>query len=256
MSTSAKSSPRSAKPSTAKPTSRSATRSTVAPASPRGTAGMVRPPLQSRSEQNLAKMVAACRTLAEERGNLDDIALSDVVAAAKTSIGAFYGRFKDKEAFLAYVLDVALSEAEQATQQSIAEDPVWETGPATAIVERIVRIYLTQFRENRGMFRASLRHYAARDPEVNPMRTANRHVIAMVVPWLAGQLGERTKAAADFEARAAIQFLVGTLSNLLLNDPGPLRLDDDAIEPHLNRMMNRYLGVPDAKPATTNRRKR
>lgn len=206
---------------------------------------MVRPPLQSRSEQNLAKMVAACRALAEERGNLDDIVLSDVVAAAKTSIGAFYSRFKDKEAFLNYVLEVALADAEAVTLQSIDTDAVWRDGPAHTIVAQIVHLYITQFRQNRGLFRGSLRHYAVRDPETNPMRMANRRIIGLAVPWLAARLEERTAKAADFEARAAIQFLVGTLSNVLLNDPGPLHLDDDAIEPHLVRMMNRYLGVPE-----------
>jgi AcrR family transcriptional regulator len=217
---------------------------------------MVRPPQQSRSEQNLAKMVTACRALAEERGNLDDIALNDVVSAAKTSIGAFYSRFKDKEAFLNYVLEVALVDAEQATRRSIAQDPVWQAGPAHAIVAQIARLYLTQFRENRGLFRGSLRHYAVRDPEMNPMRTANRRIIGLAVPWLARQFGDRSGEAAAFEARAAIQFLVGTLSNVLLNDPGPLHLDDDAIEIHLVRMMNRYLGVPEAVPAKASRRRR
>ncbi|WP_066736078.1 TetR/AcrR family transcriptional regulator [Cupriavidus sp. D384] len=206
---------------------------------------MVRPPQQSRSEQNLAKMVAACRTLAEERGNLDDISLQDVVSAAKTSIGAFYSRFKDKEAFLNYVLEVALAEAETVTRASIATDAVWQDASAHAIVAHIVHFYVTQFRQNRGLFRGSLRHYAVRDPETNPMRMANRRIIGLAVPWLAAQLTDRTAKAAEFESRAAMQFLVGTLSNVLLNDPGPLHLDDDAIETHLVRMMNRYLGVPE-----------
>ncbi len=215
----------------------------------RSAADMVRPPLQSRSEQSLAKMVAACRALAEERGNLDDIALSEVVAAAKTSIGAFYGRFKDKEAFLAYVLEVALSEAEHIMLRSIAEVPVWQSGPAEAIVGEIVRVYLEQFRENRGLFRAALRHYAVREPKLNPMREANRRISGLAVPWLASQLGGRSRDTAAFEARAGIQFLVGTLCNVLLNDPGPLHLDDDAIAPHLSRMLKRYLGVPESAPS-------
>lgn len=218
------------------------------------TEGMVRPPLQSRSEQTLAKMVAACRTLAEERGNLDDIALNDVVSAARTSIGAFYSRFKDKEAFLHYVLEVALADAEALTRQSIAKDTVWQTGPAHAIVAHVVHLYLTQFRENRGLFRGSLRHYAVRDPETNPMRTANRRIIGLAVPWLARQLDDRNAQDAEFESRTAIQFLVGTLSNVLLNDPGPLHLDDAAIETHLVRMMTRYLGVPEPARKKTVRR--
>lgn len=57
-----------------------------------------------------------------------------------TLIGVFYARFKDKEAFLAFMPEAALAEAEATTRKSIARDPVWQAGPAAAIVERIVRI--------------------------------------------------------------------------------------------------------------------
>lgn len=217
---------------------------------------VVRPPLQSRSEKSLGKMVAACRALAEERGNLDDISLNEVVAEAKTSIGAFYGRFKDKEAFLAYVLEVALREAEGVTQRSIDEDPVWKAGPAEAIVERIVENYVDQFRLNRGLFRGFLRHYSARDARDNPMRDANRRIYGRVVPWLVAQLGDRPEDTAIFEVRAAMQFMVGTLANILLNDPGPLQLDDESLARHLQRMMIRYLGLPETPAPVVHHPKR
>ena len=232
-------------PTPTKPTTRSPTASRARSAK-RGADEGVRPPLQSRSEKSLEKMVAACRALAEERGNLDDISLNETVARAGTSIGAFYGRFKDKEAFLGYVLEVALREAEDVMQRSIDEQPVWQTGPAQAIVERIIGSYVSQFRLNRGLFRGFLRHYSARDARDNPMRDANRRIYGLVVPSLAAQLGDRPKDTAEFEVRAALQFMVGTLANILLNDPGPLHLDDDALALHLDRMMVRYLGLPEA----------
>lgn len=252
-------------PTSSKPTRRSAavsrTRQATQPADETPatrwqTVDKVRPPLQSRSEQSLAKMVAACRALAEERGNLDDISLNEVVTTATTSIGAFYGRFKDKEAFLGYVLEVALREAEDVMQRSIAEEPVWQAGPAQAIVEHIVVNYVSQFRLNRGLFRGFLRHYSVRDSHDNPMREANRRVYGQVVPWLARQLGDRSQDTAIFEVRAALQFMVGTLANILLNDPGPLHLDDETLAPQLNRMMIRYLGLPEAAAPANRRRKR
>ncbi|MGO4810918.1 TetR/AcrR family transcriptional regulator [Cupriavidus sp. 2MCAB6] len=205
----------------------------------------MRPPRQSRSEQNLDKMVKAGRALAEQRGNLDEISLNDVVGAANTSIGAFYARFKDKEAFLAFMLEAALAEAEAITRQSIAEDPVWQTGPASAIVERIVRIYVGRFRQNRGLFKGFLRHYSATGSGDNPMRQANRRVQDLLVPLLASQLDSPRPAHATFEVRVAIQFLVGTLANILLNDPGPLHLEGRKLETHLVRMMRRYLLLPE-----------
>jgi hypothetical protein len=48
------------------------------------------------------------------------------------------------------VLEVALREAEDVMQRSIDEQPVWQTGPAQAIVERIIGSYVSQFRLNRG----------------------------------------------------------------------------------------------------------
>lgn len=208
----------------------------------------MRPPRQPRSEQNLAKMVKAGRALAEQRGNLDDIALSDVVRLAETSIGAFYARFKDKEAFLAFMLEAALAEAEALTLKSVQNDPVWHAGPAQAIVERIVRIYVGQFRQNRGLFKGFLRHYSATGGGDNPMRQANRRTQDLLVPLLAAQLGAGSAASAPtakFEVRVAIQFLVGTLANVLLNDPGPLHLEGRKLETHLARMVSRYLLLPE-----------
>ena len=201
-------------------------------------------------------MVAACRELAEARGNLDDISLNAVVTAAKTSIGAFYARFKDKEALLAYVLEVALCEAEESTLRDIAGDPVWQAGPADAIVARIVHLYVTHFRTNRGLFRGFLRHYSAHADAENPMRDANRRVGRLVKPWLAGQLKDRPLDTATFEIRAALQFLVSTLANMLLNDPGPLHLDSEELEPHLHRMVARYLGIARASPSSGRSRAR
>ncbi|EHP37641.1 putative regulatory protein, TetR family [Cupriavidus basilensis OR16] len=206
----------------------------------------MRPPRQSRSEQNLGNMIKAGRALAEQRGDLDDISLNEVVKAAETSIGAFYARFKDKEAFLQVMLEAALDEADALTQRSVARDPVWQAGPATAIVDRIVRVYVGQFRQNRGLFRGFLRHYSATGSGDNPMRLANRRIQDLLVPLLARQLDSPRAATADFEVRVAIQFLVGTLANLLLNDPGPLHLEERKLETHLIRMMKRYLMLPEA----------
>lgn len=223
-----------------------ARRAAKAPAADTPAPPAMRPPRQSRSEQNLGNMIKAGRALAEQRGDLDDISLNEVVKAAETSIGAFYARFKDKEAFLQFMLEAALDEAEALTQRSVARDPVWQAGPATAIVDRIVRVYVGQFRQNRGLFRGFLRHYSATGSGDNPMRLANRRIQDLLAPLLARQLDSPRAATADFEVRVAIQFLVGTLANLLLNDPGPLHLEERKLETHLIRMMRRYLMLPEA----------
>jgi hypothetical protein len=55
-------------------------------------------------------------------------------------------------------------------------------------------------------------------------------------------IGPRTQRSSKSAPRSSWW----ALANILLNDPGPLHLDDDALALHLDRMMVRYLGLPEA----------
>jgi AcrR family transcriptional regulator len=60
---------------------------------------MTNPALQTRSQQTLANILDGAAALLEEK-SFDEMTIQDIVDRAGCSVGAFYGRFKDKEALL------------------------------------------------------------------------------------------------------------------------------------------------------------
>jgi AcrR family transcriptional regulator len=61
------------------------------------TAQIIQKPQQKRSEASLEKILNAARILISQ-GGFDEASIADIVDAAGLSVGAFYARFKDKDA--------------------------------------------------------------------------------------------------------------------------------------------------------------
>jgi len=200
-----------------------------------------RPPRQLRSEESLAKMIQAGRELIELHANLDLVLIGDVIRLAGTSIGAFYGRFQDKETFVAAVLDAAVTEAQARADNLVWQDAVWTEGTASDIAGAIVVFYVDACRQNQGMYRAVLRDYSIDAPESHPLRVLNNHIHTVFVPALERKMRAKPGEDVESDIRNAMQMLIGTISLMMLVNPGPLRLEDDAIKPQLTEMMRRLL---------------
>ncbi|OYD60227.1 UNVERIFIED_ORG: TetR family transcriptional regulator [Burkholderia sp. CF145] len=224
---------------------RPATRAAISTAPPVDTPPLpaVRPPRQLRSEETLAKMLRAGRELIELHGDFDSVVIADVIRSAGTSTGAFYGRFTDKEAFVAAVMDAAFAELRADADRNVDQNTVWKSGNAPAIAKGIVCHYTDMCWRNRGLFKAVLRYIAPRAPDSHPMRLLDRHIKERVVPILAPLLPGRSGKAATQEVRSAIQMISSTLAMAVLTDPGPMRFEDGTLESQLLLMMQRYLGL-------------
>lgn len=223
---------------------RSARRATVRSAVknvPPAAVPAVRPPRQSRSEETLAKMLDAGRQLIELHGDFDSVVIADVIRTAGASTGAFYGRFKDKEAFTASVMDAAFAELLADVDRSVDQNAVWTSGDAAAIAGGIVHYYADVCRRNRGLFKAVLRYIAPLTPESHPMRLLDHHIKERVVPILAPLLPGRSSETAAHEVHAAIQMISSTLGIAVLTNPGPMHLEDGTLECQLRLMTQRYL---------------
>ncbi|ARU03356.1 hypothetical protein CCO03_00425 [Comamonas serinivorans] len=205
----------------------------------------VRPPRQLRSEATFSRMVQAGHALIERHGSFEQVVVSEVIRLAKTSTGAFYGRFKDKDAFIEAVLAVAYSQLRE--RASAAAEPLAPGTPLTAleVAEHIVRYYVRLCRANLGLFQASLRHFASLNPDTNPMRGLNRHSYALFVPALAARLCApgQDPAPVEREIEIALQMMVGTLVFTMLTNPGPLALDSAEMDSKLLMLMRRVLDL-------------
>lgn len=196
-------------------------------------------------------MLQAGRELIEASGNLDDLSINDIVERAGTSIGAFYRRFDNKDAFFEVVQDRVMTEGLDYVRAILQRDTVWRSNDAGALSDAVVAFYVLVFRRNRGLYHASLLRSSQLKPSWDAAKEANREVLALLVPRLVDALlaargAPASQAAAlDFEVRASVQMINGLLVNIILNDPGPLSLASRRLRPWLQTAFRRCLGLPD-----------
>jgi AcrR family transcriptional regulator len=208
-------------------------------------------PLQARSQAGLARMLLAGRELIEASGNLDDLSINDIVERAGTSIGAFYRRFDNKDAFFEVVQNRVMAEGLVYARELLAHDSVWRSGEAGTIADALVLFYVQAFRRNRGLYHASLLRASQLKPSWDIAKKANREVLTLFVPVLVEALRKARGAkvaeadALEFEVRASLQMINGMLVNIILNDPGPLSLANRRLRPWLQTQFRRCLVLPE-----------
>jgi AcrR family transcriptional regulator len=92
---------------------------------------LARPAKQARSRETRDRLLAAGRELLE-RGAFEETHVADIVRNAGCSVGAFYQRFADKEAFFTILIETAVAEIIADAKQFAADEsrsgaPIHET---------------------------------------------------------------------------------------------------------------------------------
>jgi len=178
------------------------------------------------------------RRLIEERG-IDDCSMSEVAAAAGSSIGSLYFRFGNRERFISEVMQRQLDGAREQLEVTIAR--LEGSASADEAISGVVSWLFEVFARNKGLLRVQLK------------RTLEAPEVWRPYQVFAGEIVERTIALiAPFEAlgadpawkdrvRVALQVVIGTLNNMLINDPGPLKLDDGRAAEEFSKLTRAYL---------------
>lgn len=197
--------------------------------------------VQRRAEVTRDALLAAAMRLLHTR-DFDQLSIAELAAEGGLSVGSFYGRFRDKEAFVAVlqrrVADGWLAEGERAL--AAGQDPALSTA---RFVGRIAEAVVAVFRRDEGFLRASLRHQTTHPGASTPLQQAGRHFADAAADALAPRLGHLPAAQRRPRVRFALQVVYGTCMNAVLNDPGPIRLAEQRMTRELARVMARYLQV-------------
>src|SRR5262249_9156472 len=91
----------------------------------------LRPPVQARSQATLDRLVRAAEGLLAEK-RFDEATVAEIARRADSSVGAFYARFPDKEAFLDHFDERFFQNARE--QWNVVLDPArWEGATAAHI---------------------------------------------------------------------------------------------------------------------------
>lgn len=183
-----------------------------------------------------ARLVATGRGMLDGM-SLDTLSISSLCAAANCTVGAFYSRFDSKEAFFAAMQFVICRERDTEMAQLVLRAQGW---PLPRLCVALIDDLVGWYRRNKGVLRASLQHARHGESAWSPIRQLGTEHKAIWVGLLAPLLTGRNRRSRVLFAN---QIVNGALVHMLLNDPGPVRLADDALSRELVRVLAAYLGA-------------
>ncbi len=113
---------------------------------------LVQQPQQARSRETMTQILDAAAQILESK-TFEELTLAEVVQQAGTSVGAFYGRFKDKEGLL-HALDERFFEEFEAGIRALLTQPGWSQAPLAQIVRDVARFLAETYQRQRGLLRS------------------------------------------------------------------------------------------------------
>lgn len=198
---------------------------------------------QRRSRETVAKLISAGHAMLNAR-SLDALSIEDLCVATDCTVGAFYSRFESKEAYFAAVQFVVCADRDTSLAAVVADarKGKWSVRRICAV---LVGDLAAWYRSNQGVLRASLLHSRHGESAWSSIKQLGTKHKAVWVGLLGSHL-PRSLPARERRLRIlfAHQMVNGTLVHMLLNDPGPLTLADDATPDRLTAAMIAYLSSP------------
>ena len=115
--------------------------------------------------------------------------------------------------------------------------------PTAALLGRAVLFIREIMRDNQGLIRTTFRK-SLDDPEAwAPVRAFGRAYQARIAELLASRAGDLGRDDWQDGFRFGMQMIYATLFNAIVNRPGPLAIEDQAMVDELTRMLTGYLQV-------------
>lgn len=171
----------------------------------------------------------------------DAIAIAKIVREAGCSVGAFYPRFHNKDAFLYHVIASEFRRLQNdATSKLDLSVAPHET--TSANVQWIVRHVVEAMTERKamGVIRATIKLAAVMPMAIEPFEAYRKIVSDQAVALLAPELHKTTMQA----VRIGIQIAMGTVTDAVLQKrPGPMLAGTPRMIVALTHVMAGYLGI-------------
>jgi AcrR family transcriptional regulator len=199
----------------------------------------LRQPTQSRSRESTEALLEIGRQLIEQRG-VDDCSMNEVAAAAGSSVGALYFRFGNKERFVSEVMRRQVDAIREQISRFLTELETRATSPSD-VIEAVTKWFALEYGRNQGLLRAQMRRALDNPREWQPFQKVGREFIDGAIRILERYPDIQHDADWQRRVRIAMQIVLGTLNNAIINRPGPLELTDEATSRELSLAAIRYL---------------
>jgi AcrR family transcriptional regulator len=205
----------------------------------------VRPPQQERSQKTFVRILDAAEALIVENG-VQALTVSGVVARARSSVGAFYARFPDKNALLT-TLHERECEAALATTEEALDPERWVDVPLPEALAKIVSFVVHVFGERQRLVLAFV-SVAASEETIARRRAAVAGAVAERLHRLLLMRGDEIPHPdLRLAAEVSVRIIFGTLeseSSIRLALPDAEHVPENRLGAELTRALLGYLGIP------------
>ena len=180
--------------------------------------------------------------------------MAEVARRASSSVGAFYARFKDKEALLRCVL-ARFYEQAAATSEVALHDERWLDSSLESTLNTLIRFMIEVLRERRPLVMTMMMR-APSDPTLTALTQRLQHQIGSGVGELLARRGQQLDHPDPPSAlRMCVWLILSAIENRLLyanggspdgtgvSDSSPMDWGDDRLARELTTMAIRYLGM-------------
>lgn len=195
------------------------------------------PAKQARSRKTRDALIAAGWKLLA-RHPWDNVTINDIVKTAGVSVGSFYTRFADKDAYfetLASEWVVRRGAQRIANLQHVGKGEDY-------LAQAILDTYRTTL-ANHHFWRAALVRGAAHPAFWKPFRELGLRVMARVLELRETELGRSLSEEETRHIRFAFQMANGLINNSIVNRPGPILPGSPEFEIELVRGLKAVAGV-------------
>ena len=204
------------------------------------------PAKQQRSMQTRDRLLAAGQQLLD-KGGFDETSIAALAQQAGCSVGSFYSRFHDKEAFYqavlvsmeAYLLQRMQSEVNTATVAQLS---------AAATVEACLNALLGMFSDHAGLLRTMQRKNIERPQVSVPLQSLGQALIAHMVGLIAARYGESSNPAFQHNLGVGFQIAFAICINGVMNHPPLLNPESRDYRFWIREVVMHALSVRHAPP--------
>ncbi|MFT3923190.1 MAG: TetR/AcrR family transcriptional regulator [Myxococcales bacterium] len=207
-------------------------------------------PKQARSEESLRRLLDAAESLLEEK-RFGEISVSDIAKRARSSVGGFYARFRDKDELLLALherfvaqLEARLGQLEGSLAGPHKPAPVRELA---LLLRPAIQLLIETYRAHHGALTA----FASRASENRRLWKAGTTFRSQVIARFTGLMllsrHEFSHPDPELAAELSVQLALGFMEQTLLNGAvhaGGEPVPDGRLQEELERILVSYLGVP------------
>ena len=190
-------------------------------------AELVRPAKQARSRATRDRLLAAGRELLEG-GAFDAIHVADIARNAGCSVGAFYQRFPDKDAFLTVLIETAVAEI-VADANRFAADERRSGTPFEETLTNCMRHWAKVFKTHQGLYRTILKRSLDNDDSWAPLRELGPLSLKNIIEMIAEKCEQMGSSSFYYRVAAGFQIVFGAMINATMHRTVLLNLESEEL---------------------------